>query len=161
MVKSPSLLLILFVSLVPAGISGSYGAALRFQADEWQAECDVAHETADRDCSIIAVFRNTLTNGTNGSFSLLVDITNARVVVVGEPPPIKATIQIDKNPQLTCTANPHCMFSAEDSAAITAELAAGKLVLIDIFVPKQTFRTSLSTKGYKASVVKLSAQDVR
>jgi hypothetical protein len=53
------------------------------------------------------------------------------------------------------------MFSAEDSAAITIELAAGNLVLIDIFVPKQTFRTSLSTKGYKASVVKLSAQDVR
>jgi hypothetical protein len=163
MVMYRSILLVgLLVWLILTGISGTNGGAtLRFQADEWQTECDVAHETADRDCSIIGVFRNTLPDGTKGSFSLLIDITNARVVIVGQPNPVKATIQVDKNPQLTCTANPHCIFSTEDSAAITGELAAGRLVLIDIFAPKHTFRASLSTKGYQVSIVKISAQDIR
>jgi hypothetical protein len=153
--------IVFVVSLISARPPASSGAALRYQADQWQTECDVAHETADRDCSIIGVFRNTLPDGTKGSFSLLVDITNSRVVLVGQPSPAKATIQVDKNPPLACSATPHCIFSAEDSAAITSELAAGSLVLIDVFVANHVFRASLSTKGYRASIVKIFAQGVR
>jgi len=72
------------------GLAASASAeTLRFQADNWVAECGAAS-----DCSIIGVF-NSANPGPEGSFSLLVDLRNRLVAVVGKPPPSRATIRID------------------------------------------------------------------
>jgi hypothetical protein len=133
-------------------------AAIQFRSDEWLTECDLQNETADQACTINGLFSNQLPDGTQGSFSLLIDIVSGRVAVVGRPKPTRASIRIDKNPELGCTAAPDCIFSADQSELITAELAAGQLVLIDVFSPKATFRVSLTTKGYRAGIEKLFAQ---
>jgi hypothetical protein len=136
-------------------------AALQFRSDEWLTQCDLRNETADHDCTINGLFSNKLLDGTQGSFSLLIDLVSGRVAVVGQPKPMRATIRIDKNPELGCLATPDCIFSADQSELIMAELAAGQLVLIDVVSSKTTFRVSLTTKGYRAGIEKLFAQGLQ
>src|SRR5260221_3390393 len=68
---------------------------LRFQADDWVAECG-SSQGADAECSIIGVFSSTNAAGPKGSFSLLVDLRNRMVAVVGKPFPSRASIRVDR-----------------------------------------------------------------
>ena|SRR5436305_8326206 len=139
------------------------GAAevIKFQSDDWITECDTAHETPEDDCSIIGVFRNTTPEGVKGSFSLLADLKNNQVAVVGEPPPIRASLRIDRSPALVCAGTPHCIFSSSDAESIARQLQAGSLLLIDVFTAKGLIRFSLNTKGYRAGLAKIYAYGYR
>src|SRR5690242_10496462 len=131
--------------------------SVQFEADTWVGECGAA---AGSDCSIIGVFKSA-NAGPTGSFSLLVDLRNRMVAVVGKPPPSKATIRIDKNPALECQGGPYCIFSATDAEAIFHQLKLGSLVLIDVLAGKNVFWASISTKGYQAALGKIRAQRFR
>jgi hypothetical protein len=69
---------------------------VRLQADDWVTECDTAHETSNDDCSIIGVFRDRSRQGIAASFSLLADLRNKQLTVVGDPPPTSSRLQVDK-----------------------------------------------------------------
>ncbi|HKO18487.1 MAG TPA: hypothetical protein VJU82_06340, partial [Acidobacteriaceae bacterium] len=112
--KTGKLLAVTAVSVLvvaPPLTAQVHSDVLNFEAGSWSAECDVLQQTSDSGCAIYGLFGTTLPNGTKGSFSLLVDLADERVVVVGEPSPRRATVQIDKNQPLECTATPHCIFS--------------------------------------------------
>lgn len=130
---------------------------LQFEADNWVAECGAA---ADSDCSIIGVFRSANT-GPTGSFSLLVDLRNRMVAIVGKPSPTRASIRIDKNPALECRGDQYCIFSTIDAEAIAHQLKLGSLALIDVVAGKDVFQASISTKGYQADLGKIRAQGFR
>ena len=133
---------------------------LRFQADDWVAECG-SSQGADAECSIIGVFSSTNTVGPKGSFSLLVDLRNRLVAVVGNPFPTRASIRVDKNPPMECRGERYCIFSIADAENIVRQLKSGSLVLVDVFAGKSLFRSSLSTKGYRADLDKIHAQGFR
>ena len=83
------------------GPASANAETLRFQADDWVAECD-ASQAADSQCSIIGVFSSANAAGRKGSFSLLIDLRNHLVAVVGKPFPGRASIRVDKNPPVEC-----------------------------------------------------------
>lgn len=131
---------------------------VQFEADNWVAECGAP---VGSDCSIIGVFRNADATGQTGSFSLLVDLRNRIVAVVGKPSPSRATVRIDKSQPFDCLGNQYCIFSTIDSEAIARRLKSGSLVLIDVAAGKNLFRASISTKGYQADLGKIRAQGFR
>jgi len=140
-------------------LATSAGAqTLRSEADNWVAECGASAET---DCSIIGVFKYTNPAGPTGSFSLLVDLRNRQVAVVGKPPPSRATIRIDKNPGFECRGERYCIFSTSDAETIVRQLKSGSLVLIDVVAGPNAFRGSISTKGYRVDLNKIRAQGFR
>src|SRR3954451_24612563 len=142
--------------LLLMGFAASASAeTLRFQADNWVAECGAAS-----DCSIIGVF-NSANPGPEGSFSLLVDLRNRLVAVVGKPPPSRATIRIDKNPAMECRGERYCIFATSDAETIVRQLKSGSLVLIDVVAGPNAFRGSISTKGYRVDLNKIRAQGFR
>jgi hypothetical protein len=143
--------------LIPGLIRAAPAAPIKLQADDWVTECDTRHETADGDCSIIGVFRNTSTGGPKGSYSLLVDLKNGRVAVVGEPTPMRSTLRIDKFPALEWAGTPYCIFASTDAAIIRRELAIGFEILADVASNKGISRASLSTKGYNVGLAKVRA----
>jgi hypothetical protein len=130
---------------------------LQFEADNWVAECGAA---AGSDCSIIGVFRSA-NAGPTGSFSLLVDLRNRMVAIVGQPSPSGATIRIDKNRAFECRGDQYCVFSTTEAEAIAHQLKLGSLALIDVVAGSEIFRASLSTKGYQADLGKIRAQGFR
>jgi hypothetical protein len=133
---------------------------LRFQADDWVAECG-ASNGADAECSIIGVFSTSSVAGPKGSFSLLIDLRNRLVAVVGKPFPSRGSIRVDKNPPMECSGERYCIFSNNDAETIVRQLKSGSLVLVDVFAGKGLFRSSLSTKGYRADLDKIHAQVFR
>jgi hypothetical protein len=138
--------------------SSGLAQTVRFEADTWVAECGAA---PDSDCSIIGVFRATGRTGPEGSFSLLVDLKNRLVAVVGKPTPSRASVRIDKNPAFECRGETYCIFSTTDAEAITRQLKIGSLVLVDVQAGKNIFRSSISTKGYQTDLGKIRAQGFR
>jgi hypothetical protein len=140
--------------------SGARAETLRFQADDWVAECDTSQAT-DAECSIIGVFSSENAIGPKGSFSLLIDLRNNLVAVVGKPFPGRALIRVDKNPPMECRGERYCIFSNDDVETIVRQLKSGSLVLVDVFAGKSLFRSSLSTKGYRADLDKIQAQGFR
>src|SRR5215217_4493304 len=138
--RSAVALMLAFAYLTPP--RPAYAQTVRLQADDWVAECG----TPEGDCSIIGVFRNTSANASNASFSLLIDLRNGQVAVVGKPDPARASIRIDKNPSMQCTGTPYCIFSSSDAEAISRQLQTGLLILIDVTASSSLFRSSLSTK---------------
>ena len=134
------------------------GQQVNFDAGNWFAECGAL---ADSDCSIIGVFRNNDAAGPNGSFSLLVDLRNRMVAIVGKPPPSKAAVRVDRNQAFECQGSEYCIFSASDSEVIARQLKSGSLVLINVVAGANFFRASISTKGYKRTLVKIHAQGFR
>ena len=154
----------LWSALAPVLMIGYLAAPLpadaqtvRLQADDWVAECG----TPEGDCSIIRVFRNTSANAANASFSLLIDLRNGQVAVVGKPDPTRATIQIDKYPSMQCVGTPYCIFSSSDAEVISRQLQTGSLILIDVTAGKSVLRSSLSTKGYRIALAKFQANGFR
>ena len=105
-----------------------------------------------RDCSIIGKFRS---YRNDGSFALALDLRSGVLAIVGEPPPLAATLQIDRNPKIRCTGPRYCLFALDDSAAAARQLAAGSVALIDVETEKGILRSSLSTKGYRAALAKV------
>jgi hypothetical protein len=140
--------------------SGARAETLRFQADDWVAECDTSQAT-DAECSIIGVFSSENAIGPKGSFSLLIDLRNNLVAVVGKPFPGRALIRVDKNPPMECRGERYCIFSNDDAETIVRQLKSGSLVLVDVFAGNSLFRSSLSTKGYRADLDKIQAQGFR
>ena len=131
---------------------------VKFDADNWFAECGAL---ADSDCSIIGVFRNNDAGGPKGSFSLLVDLRNRMVAIVGKPSPRKAIVRVDKNQAFECQGSEYCIFSTSDSETIAQQLKSGSLVLIDLVAGPNILRASISTKGYQTDLGKIRAQGFR
>ena len=77
------------------------------------------------------------------------------LAIVGEPPPLGATLQIDRFPKLHCSGPRYCLFALDASAAAAGQLAAGSVALIDVETQNGTLRSSLSTIGYRAALAKL------
>ena len=138
-----------------------HAAEVQFRSDNWFTECETTFQLSDRECSIIGVFGVTLPNGRKGAFSLLIDLKNRRVAVVGKPDPTKARIHVDKNPPLECTGTPYCIFSELDTDAVLRELKDGSVILIDVDTAKSSFQMSLSTAGYRAGLAKIQAQTLQ
>jgi hypothetical protein len=124
--------------------------AEQYQADEWHAECQATAPGGD--CSIIGKFRS---YRNDGSFALALDLRSGVLAVVGEPPPLAATVQIDRNPKIRCTGPRYCLFGLDDSAVAARQLAFGSVALIDVETEKGTLRSSLSTKGFRAALAKV------
>ena len=98
---------------------------VRLQADDWVTECDTAHETSNDDCSIIGVFRDRSRQGVAASFSLLADLRNKQLAVVGDPPPTSSRLQVDKNAPAQCNGTPYCIFSGSDAELVIRQLQTG------------------------------------
>jgi hypothetical protein len=131
---------------------------VRLQADDWVTECDTAHETGNDDCSIIGLFRDRSRQGTAASFSLLADLRNKQLAVVGDPPPTSSRLQVDKNAPVQCDGAPYCIFSGSDAELVMRQLQTGSLIFIDVVTKKGLLKFSLSTKGYRAGFAKIQAQ---
>lgn len=104
------------------------------------------------DCSIIGKFQS---HRNDGSFALALDLRSGVLALVGEPPPLAATVQIDRNPKIRCSGPRYCLFGLADSAAAARQLAAGSIALIDVETASGVRRASLSTKGYRAALAKV------
>ena len=111
-----------------------------------------AGDGAGGDCSIIGKFRS---YRDGGSFALALDLRSGVLAVVGEPPPLAATVQIDRNPKIRCTGPRYCLFGLDNSAAAARQLAFGSVALIDVETEKGILRSSVSTKGYRAALAKV------
>jgi len=127
-------------------------AAERFQADQWVTECE-----GQAGCSIITPFGQTGSTPGSGSFALALSLDGGMLTIVGEPPPLAATVQVDKNPSVRCTGPRYCIFAPGQSARLAAELVAGSLALVEVKTARGTFHSSLSTKGFQAGIAKLRA----
>ena len=144
----------LMLALVLGWAASASAQTLRSEADNWIAECGASPDT---DCSIIGVFKISNPGGPQGSFSLLVDLRNRQVAVVGKPPPSRVTIRIDRNPGFECRGERYCIFLS-DAETIVRQLKSGSLVLVDVVAGSTAFRGSISTKGYRAALDKIRAQ---
>ena len=58
-------------------------------------------------------------------FSLLIDLRNHLVAVVGKPFPGRASIRVDKNPPMECRGERYCIFSNDDAETIVRQLKSG------------------------------------
>jgi hypothetical protein len=125
-------------------------AAEQFQADQWRAEC--AGTAPGTDCSIIVTFRPMRNSG---SFALALDMRSGVLAIVGDPPPLAATLQIDRHPKIRCSGPRYCLFAVADSAAAAGQLAAGSIALVDVETKDGVFHSSLSMAGYRAALAKL------
>jgi len=132
---------------------------LRFQADSWITECETTFPPAD--CSLTAVLRDIENGGASGSFAVVIGLESVLVAVVGQPFPVRATLRVDKYPPARCVGPRYCLFTNIDSEKLISELAVGTLILVDVFTAKNTFRSSLSTKGYHAGIAKIRAASYR
>lgn len=91
----------------------------------------------------------------NGSFALALDVRSGVLAIVGEPPPLAATLQIDRFPKIRCSGPRYCLFSVADSAAATFQLAIGSIALIDVETKDGVLHSSLSTVGYRVALATL------
>jgi hypothetical protein len=130
-------------------------AAEEFKADDWVSECEGGRSSAD--CSIMVPFGEKSTKGIAGSFALAIDVESGVVAIVGNPSPLAATLQIDKNPPLRCTGPRYCLFTAVGSLTAAQQLATGAMVLIDVVTKPGPFHFSLSTQGFRAGLAKIRA----
>lgn len=142
---------LVLVACAAALRTGAVFAAQRFQADEWITECG-----AGGDCSITVPFWQTGPSG-KGSFALVVMLQTGNIGIVGSPPPLRASLRVDKYPAAVCQGSRYCIFPTAQSLAVIRELATGSLILIDVDTAKAQFHFSLSPKGYQAGVAQVRA----
>ena len=62
---------------------------------------------------------------------------------------------------MECSGERYCIFSNADAEDIVRQLKSGSLILADVFAGKALFRSSLSTKGFRADLDKIHAQGFR
>ena len=132
----------------------AHGAALKFQADNWEVDCEL--DNTETDCSIIAALKANTTSTTNGSFALAIELRTGLVALVGKPEPVKAIMKVDKNPAAECTGSP-CVVPNGQAKTLIAQLSVGRLLLVDVVSQKEVFRLSTSTTGYRSSFAKIQA----
>jgi hypothetical protein len=142
--------ILLLAALALLAQAAPSAAAEKFQADEWHAECEGV--AARGNCSIIGKFRS---HRNDGSFALALDLRSGVLAIVGDPPPLAATLQIDRNPRMRCSGPRYCLFALDASAAAARQLAAGSIALIDVETKNGVLRSSLSTKGYRAALAQV------
>jgi hypothetical protein len=140
----------LAAALAFASHAASSVAAQQFQAGDWRAECEGA--ASGTDCSIIVTFRPMRLDG---SFALAVNMQSGVVAIVGDPPPLAATLQIDNFPKMRCSGPQQCLFPLAESAVAVAQLAVGLIALVDVETKNGVLHSSLSTTGYRAALAKI------
>lgn len=129
---------------------------LKFPAGDWLTECATAIPPSD--CSLTGVFKGADNRGTAGSFAVVVGFETLLVAVVGQPPPDRATIRVDRYPPQQCAGPRYCVFKDIDAVRLIQEFGRGSTILIDVITGNRTFRLSLSTKGYQAGLAKIRSQ---
>jgi hypothetical protein len=149
------LALALFAGASLVGVAPSLAAEQRYQADDWIAECDGPADNGGA-CSITVPFWQTADDG-RGSFALVVMLQTGDVGLVGTPPPMRAVLRIDKNPEAVCRGERYCIFPAAQSLALRRELDDALLILIDVFTAKSRFSFSLNPIGYRAGMAQIRA----
>lgn len=134
-------------------------ATQRFRADEWITECD-GPRGGGADCSITVPFWQPGHTG-KGSFALVVMLQTGNIGIVGQPPPQKAVLRVDKNPAIECRQAQYCIFPTAQALAIVKQLEAGSLILVDVYTGKSEFRFSLTPKGFQAGIAQIRAWGYR
>ncbi len=131
-----------------------------FQADNWTADCRIGGQprAIDGDCAVTGVFQDVDVGSAAGAFALLVALNPAAVAIVGQPAPREARLRVDAGPAFRCTGRRHCIFPAAETKKIIRELRRGSLILIDVATAQHAYRASLSTRGLRASLAKISAE---
>jgi hypothetical protein len=127
-----------------------------FRSDEWVTECSAEIS----DCSITVPFWQAQ-GDRGGSFALVVMLQTANMGIVGQPPPLKAVLRVDKNPPIECSQERYCIFPSAQATTAINQLRIGSLLLIDVITARATFRFSLTTKGYQAGIAKIQAWGYR
>jgi hypothetical protein len=135
--------------------SATLAQELKFPAGDWLTECATANPLSG--CSLTGVFRGVDKRGTAGSFAVVVGFETLLVAIVGQPPPDRATIRIDRYPPQQCAGPRYCVFKDIDAVRLIQEFGRGSTILIDVTTGNTTFRLSLSTKGYQAGLAKIRA----
>jgi hypothetical protein len=138
--------------VVPASAAGEQ----TFRSDEWITECSIGSS----DCSITVPFWQTQGNR-GGSFALVVMLQTGNIGIVGQPPPVRAVLRVDKNPPIECRDTPYCIFPGAQAMATVKHLQVASLILIDVFTAKAKFNFSLTAKGYRAGIAKIRAWGYR
>jgi hypothetical protein len=135
-------------------------AEITFQADNWTAECRIGGQrrAIDGDCSVTGVFQDIAVGSAAGSFALLVALQPPAVAIVGRPPPLRGQLRIDGNPEFRCAGTRYCIFPPAETQRIIREMSRGALILVDIATAKSTYRASLGTQGFRASLAKIRAE---
>ncbi len=142
--------MLLLAALALFSFAAPSPAAEQFQADEWRAECEGA--VPGTDCSIIVKFRPMRGEG---SFALALNLRSGVIAIVGDPPPLAATLQIDDFPKIRCSGPQYCLFPIADSAAAAAQLAFGAVALVDVETKNGVLHSSLSMQGYRIALAKI------
>lgn len=142
--------LLLSAALLLFSYAAASTGAEQFQADQWRAECEGA--APGTDCSIIVTFRPMRLDG---SYALALNLRSGVIAIVGDPPPLAATLQIDGFPKIRCSGPQYCLFPLADSAMAAAQLAAGLIALVDIETKNGVLHSSVSTHGYRAALAKI------
>jgi hypothetical protein len=138
--------------LLPMLANAPQAAALRFQIGDWVTECRAAG------CSITGLFQQTNLDGRRGSFALVIMMPSRQLAVVGDPFPVRARLQINKNNPAECVGVRYCIFSSRAARRLIDEMGIESLVLADVYTVRGVFHSSLSTIAYQATLAKLQAE---
>jgi hypothetical protein len=84
-------------------------------------------------------------------------LQSGNIGIVGQPFPVKAVLQVDKNPPIECRQTRYCIFPSAQSLVVVKQLKVGSLVLIDVVTAKGVFSFSSTPKGYQAGIAKIRA----
>jgi invasion protein IalB len=142
--------------LGPASALEPAAPAQRYRSDDWITECDRDQPGGAPSCAITVPFSDTQ-GGERGSFALAIALQSTEIAIVGQPFPLAATLQVDKNVPIECHQRRFCLFSREDSLDAIEQLYSGSLVLIDVVTAKRKFEFSLTPKGFKAGMDQIEA----
>jgi hypothetical protein len=140
--------------------AASLAARQKFRADEWITECDPSTRSSAPDCSITVPFWQT-SGDPRGSFALVVMLQTGNIGIVGQPPPVRAVLRVDKNPPVECRQPRYCVFPSVHALSILRQLKVGSLILIDVDTEKGSFSFSLTPKGYQAGLAQIHAWGYR
>lgn len=140
--------------------AASLAAGQKFRADEWITECDPTTRSGAPDCSITVPFWQT-SGDPRGSFALVVMFQTGNIGIVGQPPPVRAVLRVDKNPPVECRQPRYCVFPSVHALSILRQLKVGSLILIDVDTEKGSFSFSLTAKGYQAGLAQIHAWGYR
>ncbi|HEV2097938.1 MAG TPA: hypothetical protein VGR45_03315 [Stellaceae bacterium] len=145
-------------ALLAATLAAAPAAAeqQRYRSDDWVTECKVDRLTGAPDCAITVPFADT-EGGEKGSFALVVALQSGEIGIVGRPFPLRATLQVDKNPPIKCNETRYCLFPRDESLAAIGQFNIGSVILIDVVTAKTTFEFSMTPSGFKAGMAQIEA----
>jgi hypothetical protein len=88
-------------------------------------------------------------------------LQTGNIGIVGQPPPVRAVLRVDKNPPVECRQPRYCVFPIVHALSILRQLKVGSLILIDVDTEKGSFSFSLTPKGYQAGLAQIHAWGYR